>query len=53
MKVYLINKVTKDVISIQDNVKSFGINYIVFELNGNEGVSYCSEEEEYVDILEE
>ena len=53
MKAYLINKETKQVYQEYDNMKRFGENFIVTEVDGNEGICYCADNETYVDKLPE
>lgn len=53
MKAYLIKKETRQLLQEYDNMKRFGENYIVTEVDGNEGICYCADNETYVDKLPE
>jgi len=51
MKVYLINKETKQVYQEYNNAVRFGENFVVLSVDGNEGICYCPDNETYVDTL--
>lgn len=47
--IYLVDKITNEVVRTFDNVIDWGINFVEYLTNGKRGKVYCNEEQYFTD----